>query len=164
MKTELLVQLDGLAASNNDVFVLAATNLPWDLDAAFLRRMEKRVYIPLPEMHGRKQMIRTHLSEFPIAPSLNKDDAFGTLATETAGYSGSDIKLLCKEISMRPLRRMLTQLEKSNGHNEPNMTLFMKKNPITVDDFRESLAAINRSTDAELCRRHQSWSESRGSC
>lgn len=163
MKTELLVQLDGLTSSNTDVFVLAATNLPWDLDAAFLRRMEKRVFVPLPEKLGRKAMIASHLSEFPLAPALHKEDVFDNLAAETDGYSGSDIKTLCKEISMKPLRRMLTQLEQTGVHCEQSMSLFIKKNPITVDDFRDSLAVINRTTDQELCKRHKTWSESHGS-
>lgn len=44
MKTELLIQLDGLLKSKKRVFLLAASNLPWDLDIAMLRRLEKRVY------------------------------------------------------------------------------------------------------------------------
>ena len=162
MKTELLVQMDGLMASNTDVFVLAASNLPWDLDAAFLRRMEKRVFIPLPAKQARKEMIRSHLSEFPLSPAF-QDDLFDVYAHQTGGFSGSDIKTLCKEVSMRPLRRMLTQLEQSNTSIDQNLSLLIKKNPITSDDFRESLTLINQSTDNELCRRHQAWSESHGS-
>ena len=47
MKTELLRQLE--ASDHEKVFVLASTNCPWDLDAAFLRRFQQRVYIPLPD-------------------------------------------------------------------------------------------------------------------
>ena len=164
-KTELLVQMDGLIASNTDVFVLACSNLPWDLDAAFLRRMEKRVFIPLPEKEARKELIRSHLSKFPLAPAFHNDQngLFDAYAAQTDGFSGSDIKTLCKEVSMRPLRRMLTQLEQSDILADQSLSLFMKKNPITVDDFRESLAAINQSADAQLCIRHQAWSESHGS-
>ena len=48
MKTELLVQMDGLLACAQQVFLLAATNLPWELDGALLRRLEKRVHVPFP--------------------------------------------------------------------------------------------------------------------
>ena len=52
MKTEVLIQMDGLAKAQNPdalVFVLCASNLPWELDVAMLRRLEKRVLVPLPD-------------------------------------------------------------------------------------------------------------------
>ena len=61
MKTELLVQMDGLMANEAQVFVLAATNLPWELDAALLRRLEKRVLVPLPSSSARAEMRRNTL-------------------------------------------------------------------------------------------------------
>uniref|UniRef100_A0A8C2KQM4 Katanin p60 ATPase-containing subunit A-like 2 n=1 Tax=Cyprinus carpio TaxID=7962 RepID=A0A8C2KQM4_CYPCA len=57
MKTELLVQMDGLARSNDLVFVLAASNLPWELDHAMLRRLEKRILVGLPSAPARQAMI-----------------------------------------------------------------------------------------------------------
>ena len=162
MKTELLIQMDGLISSNTDVFVLAASNLPWDLDTAFLRRMEKRVFIPLPGKQGRKEMIRSYLSQFPLAPALN-NDLFDVYANQTEGYSGSDIKTLCKEVSMRPLRRMLAYLEETAGAVDRNMSSLIKKNPITVDDFDEALLTMNQTTDAEFYKKHKTWSDSHGS-
>ena len=164
MKTELLVQMDGLMATNTDVFILAASNIPWDLDAAFLRRMEKRVFIPLPSKQGRKDLITSYLSEFPLEPAFHQHDSFDIYASETEGYSGSDIKSLCKEVSMRPLRRMLAKLEQAAAAPlDQNMSLLIKNNPIMVDDFRESMMIINQSTDYDLCKRHKAWSESHGS-
>ena len=62
MKTELLIQLDGLIKSKNErVFLLAASNLPWDLDAALLRRLEKRIIVPLPSLEARQLMVKYHL-------------------------------------------------------------------------------------------------------
>ena len=103
MKTELLVQMDGLLTNNSDVFVMAASNLPWDLDPAFLRRMEKRILIPLPAKESRKDMIRSHLSEFSPA-FLRNVDSMEKAASLVDGYSGSDIKAFCKESAMKPLR------------------------------------------------------------
>jgi len=59
MKTELLIQLDGLIKSSNErVFLLAASNLPWELDTALLRRLEKRILVPLPNKEAREDMIK----------------------------------------------------------------------------------------------------------
>ena len=69
MKTELMVQMDGVSATpddeapeeegrNNTVIVIAATNMPWELDEALRRRLEKRIYIPLPTLAGRIELFR----------------------------------------------------------------------------------------------------------
>lgn len=67
MKTELLIQLDGVAGVSSQgaaeqVFVMAASNLPWDLDIAVLRRLEKRVLVALPSLEARAALIHKHLS------------------------------------------------------------------------------------------------------
>jgi len=62
MKTELLIQLDGLIKNSEErVFLLAASNLPWELDMALLRRLEKRILVRLPEVQAREGMIRSHI-------------------------------------------------------------------------------------------------------
>ena len=70
MKTELLIQMDGIAKDNNSVFVLAASNLPWCLDMAMLRRLEKRILVPLPSTLARKKMFEKLL--FPSINHKNK--------------------------------------------------------------------------------------------
>merc|ERR1712048_626558 len=104
MKTELLIQLDGLLRDVKDqVFLLAASNLPWDLDSAMLRRLEKRVLVDLPTSEAREAMFRTNLPE-GFAEGLD----YANLADLTKEWSGSDIRLLCKETAMQPLRRLMT--------------------------------------------------------
>ncbi|CAN1145793.1 Katanin p60 ATPase-containing subunit A-like 2 [Linum perenne] len=107
LKTELLVQMDGLMRTNELVFVLAATNLPWELDGAMLRRLEKRILVPLPEPEARRAMFEE------LLPSGSDEDLpYDILMERTEGYSGSDIRLLCKEAAMQPLRRVMALLEK----------------------------------------------------
>jgi vacuolar protein-sorting-associated protein 4 len=63
IKTEFLVQMQGVGKGNAGLLVLGATNTPWELDPAIRRRFEKRVYIPLPEAPARKTMFKVyHLS------------------------------------------------------------------------------------------------------
>lgn len=102
VKTEFLVQMDGVGKAEGQVLVLGATNVPWELDAAIRRRFEKRVYIPLPEPGARAYMCKLHLGDTPN--SLTEDD-FESLGELTEGASGSDIKVLVKEALMMPLRR-----------------------------------------------------------
>lgn len=62
IKTEFLVQMDGVGKSTDQqILVLGATNIPWELDPAIRRRFEKRVYIPLPEPHARAIMFKLNL-------------------------------------------------------------------------------------------------------
>ncbi|XAR59347.1 Microtubule-severing ATPase [Bertholletia excelsa] len=107
LKTELLIQMDGLMKTDELVFVLAATNLPWELDAAMLRRLEKRILVPLPNPEARRAMFQE------LLPSHTEDEKlpYDLLVERTEGYSGSDIRLVCKEAAMQPLRRLLSVLE-----------------------------------------------------
>ncbi|CAJ1922429.1 unnamed protein product [Cylindrotheca closterium] len=102
VKTEFLVQMDGVGKTEGSVLVLGASNVPWDLDAAIRRRFEKRVYIPLPAAPARTYMIRMHLGDTPN--NLQESD-YIKLGHISEGASGSDIEVMVKEALMEPLRR-----------------------------------------------------------
>ena len=106
MKTELLVQMDGIARSEAQVFVLAATNLPWQLDHAMLRRLEKRIFVDLPDAAARLQILR-HCLHGRAAADVDLD----SLAKRLTGFSASDVVSVAKEAAMRPLRHLLQQLD-----------------------------------------------------
>ncbi|KAK2161937.1 hypothetical protein LSH36_107g02025 [Paralvinella palmiformis] len=116
MKTELLVQMDGLSKSDDLVFLLAASNLPWELDHAMLRRLEKRILVDLPTCDARKAMFIHHLPAIVCTSQENgleliSDIDYDEVATKTEGYSGADIRLVCKEAAMRPVRKIFDALE-----------------------------------------------------
>lgn len=102
VKTEFLVQMDGVGNSSGQLLVLGATNIPWELDAAIRRRFEKRVYIPLPEAEARTAMVKLNLGDTPNNLTEEEYDKTGEI---TEGSSGADIKILVKEALMQPLRR-----------------------------------------------------------
>ncbi|GFR49386.1 hypothetical protein Agub_g11437 [Astrephomene gubernaculifera] len=101
-KAELLQQMDGLA-SGRGVMVLAATNCPWDLDPALRRRLEKRIHIGLPDAPQRESLLRLHLRGVTLA----RDVDLAVLAAACEGLSGADIRLLCRDAAMAPLRRQI---------------------------------------------------------
>lgn len=114
MKTELLIQLDGLIKSKGErVFLLAASNLPWDLDMALLRRLEKRILVPLPSSEAREAMVKYHLPPGPPGSGARAEETidYQEFSDKLEGYSGSDIKLVCKEAAMKPLRRVMKNLD-----------------------------------------------------
>jgi len=114
MKTELLIQLDGLIKSSGErVFLLAASNLPWELDMALLRRLEKRILVTLPNLEAREGMITRNLDglqngNFDVRHFASILEVSVTNMNHFyQGYSGSDIRLVCKEAAMKPLRRLM---------------------------------------------------------
>lgn len=102
IKTEFLVQMDGVGSTHGGVLVLGATNVPWELDPAMRRRFEKRVYIALPEASARTVMFKLHLGDTPN--SLTASD-FIKLGEASEGYSGSDCSVVVREALMEPLRK-----------------------------------------------------------
>ena len=74
------------------VMILGATNHPWDLDDAMRRRLEKRIYIPLPDQETRQQLLEINLKEVPRAADVDTN----SIAAKLEGYSGSDITSVCR--------------------------------------------------------------------
>lgn len=94
VKTEFLVQMQGVGLDNKGVLVLGATNLPWALDPAVRRRLEKRVYISLPEEEARGHLIKTSMKN---TPNDLTDDDIKLLASKTEMFSGADLSILVKD-------------------------------------------------------------------
>uniref|UniRef100_A0AAQ5YB60 vesicle-fusing ATPase n=1 Tax=Amphiprion ocellaris TaxID=80972 RepID=A0AAQ5YB60_AMPOC len=105
IKTEFLVQMQGVGNDNDGILVLGATNIPWTLDSAIRRRFEKRIYIPLPEEHARSFMFKLHLGS--TSNDLTEMD-FMTLGKKTEGYSGADISIIVRDALMQPVRKVQT--------------------------------------------------------
>ncbi|XP_030292704.1 katanin p60 ATPase-containing subunit A-like 2 isoform X3 [Sparus aurata] len=156
MKTELLVQMDGLARSEDLVFVLAASNLPWELDHAMLRRLEKRILVSLPSAPARQAMISHWLP--PVSSTgrveLRTELDYETLARGMEGYSGSDIRLVCKEAAMRPVRKIFDALE-SHQEGDSDMPAIQLET-VTTADFLDVVAHTKPSA-RNLMDRHAAW-------
>lgn len=105
IKTEFLVQMQGVGNDMDGILVLGATNIPWVLDSAIRRRFEKRIFIPLPEEHARLVMFKIHLGN--TAHVLTEDD-LKLLAKNTDGYSGADISIIVRDALMQPVRKVQT--------------------------------------------------------
>lgn len=105
IKTEFLVQMQGVGNDTDGILVLGATNIPWVLDAAIRRRFEKRIFIPLPEEHARLTMFKIHLGN---TVHVLTDDDLRELSKSTPGYSGADISIVVRDALMQPVRKIQT--------------------------------------------------------
>eukprot|EP00127_Corallochytrium_limacisporum_P003975 Clim_evm24s156 gene=Clim_evmTU24s156 len=103
IKTEFLVQMDGVGGGDERILVVGATNRPTELDEAARRRFVKRLYIPLPDGEARLAILDNLLQR--EGASLTDDDK-QELVEKTDGYSGADMANLCKEAALGPLREI----------------------------------------------------------
>ena len=103
IKTEILVQMQGVGNSSGKVLVLAATNTPYALDQAVRRRFDKRIYIPLPDAAARAHIFRVHVGE---TPNDLTDEDYQSLGAATEGFSGSDIDHIVKDVLYEPVRKV----------------------------------------------------------
>ncbi|THY68475.1 AAA-domain-containing protein [Aureobasidium pullulans] len=105
IKTELLVQMDGVGRDSKGVLILGATNIPWQLDSAIRRRFQRRVHISLPDLPARTRMFELAVGSTPCEM---KAEDFRTLAQLSEGYSGSDITIAVQDALMQPVRKIQT--------------------------------------------------------
>ncbi|KJH42208.1 ATPase, AAA family [Dictyocaulus viviparus] len=99
VKTELLVQIQRIHTTSN-VVLICATNCPWDLDPAFLRRFEKKIYIGLPDFHARIAMLKGRLQNTTVDSCVTME----YIAEATEGFSGDDIRRFATELAYAQFR------------------------------------------------------------
>ncbi|CAM1295565.1 KATNA1 (predicted) [Pycnogonum litorale] len=159
VKSELLVQMDGVTAMDDPtkvVMVLAATNFPWDIDEALRRRLEKRIYIPLPTHEGREALLKINLKEV----ETSSDVGISKIARKLDGYSGADITSVCRDASMMAMRRRITGLTPEEIRNLPKDELEL---PVSAEDFEVAVRKCNKSVSADDLLKHEKWMEEFGS-
>ena len=179
IKTEFLVQMQGIGKDDGNVLVLGATNCPWDLDPAIRRRFERRIYIPLPEVDARLKMFELNIGDTPH--SLTRKD-IRSLAERTTQYSGADISVLVRDALLQPIRRCsaATHFKRvpdtaeilwtpcSPGDSDPTKKecslMDIGSNElappmITMTDFEASLATMRPSVGPEDLKKQEEFTQ-----
>lgn len=146
VKTEFLVQLDGVGSSKGRILVMGATNRPFDLDEAALRRMTKRIYIGLPDLDARQELIKLMISA--VDNSMSLADLL-TIAQKTDGYSSADLSAVVKDAAMQPLRDV-----------NPNNIMSMDKDSlrkVNKEDFIKSIKVMPPSVSRATIQSYYDW-------
>jgi len=188
IKTEFLVQMNGVGNDVDGILVLAATNIPWALDPAIRRRFEKRVYIGLPEAAARARMFLIHLGNTPhvITPQQFKE-----LGDISDSYSGSDIAVVVRDAMMQPVRAVqsATHFKRVTGPSRDNPSILvhdlltpcspgdadavemawtevegasLKEPTITVGDFHKSLRTTRPTVNKKDLEKYIQWTTEYG--
>eukprot|EP00759_Apiculatamorpha_spiralis_P040173 PhF_6_TR38840/c1_g1_i1/m.58080/K07767/KATNA1; katanin p60 ATPase-containing subunit A1 len=159
MKTELLVQMDGLCSARDaQVFVLAASNHPWDLDPALLRRLEKRIAVQLPPTEARESHFKKHLH-----PKYDQgsDVSYSALATVTEGYSGADIEVVCREALMQKMRGIVAKVDTTGTMlNDHAVSLLMR---VGHQDILQAVKCTKATCHANKALLYDKWEKEFGS-
>jgi vacuolar protein-sorting-associated protein 4 len=134
IKTEFLVQMQGVGHDDEGILVLGATNIPWDLDPAVRRRFQKKIYISLPDEPARLVMFKLNIDDTPN--NLNEQD-YKDLAQMTEGYSGSDIATLTQDAIFEPIRKcQMARYFKKVGKN------YLPCSPSDIGAFKMNMNEI----------------------
>ena len=156
IKTEFLVQLDGAGTNADDrILIIGATNRPQEIDDAFVRRLSKRLYIPLPNFISRKMLIENVIDKEKKMGNLYdvSNDDINEIVKRTKGYSGSDLINVCKEAAMMPIRSIvdICNCEKGNLRG------------VCFKDFLESLDNVKKSVSEKTIGQYVQWNKEFGS-
>jgi len=152
IKTEFLVQLDGTGTSGRGrVLVIGATNRPHELDDAARRRFVKRLYIPLPEAPDREILLRTLLEK---NSNVVNNREMKKLSVDTEGFSGADLKALCTDAALGPIRQLGARALDVAPGDVP---------PISYRHFRQALRGMNPSVAQADLDVYLEWNKTYGS-
>jgi vacuolar protein-sorting-associated protein 4 len=152
LKTQFLIEMDGMKSKKGDhIVVLGATNRPWDLDAAFRRRFERRILVPMPEFEARVRIFEIHTKGIEMAPDVD----FNLLGEQTQEYAGSDIALICREASLEPIR----ELDASGAIRDKEVMA----RPVHMQDFLDGIKNIRSVISPEERSKYIEWDKTHGS-
>nr|XP_010319074.1 uncharacterized protein LOC101246524 [Solanum lycopersicum] len=152
MKNEFMVNWDGLRTKDTErVLVLAATNRPFDLDEAVIRRLPRRLMVNLPDAPNRAKILKVILAKEDLSPDVDLD----AVASMTDGYSGSDLKNLCVTAAYQPIREILEKEKKEHaaamaeGRPTPTPCGGADIRPLNMDDFKNAHERVCASVSSE---------------
>jgi SpoVK/Ycf46/Vps4 family AAA+-type ATPase len=149
VKNQFLTEMDGINGKSKDsqLYVIGATNKPWSLEAGFLRRFQKRIYVTLPDNASRTNLFNQYTKPLNTEGALRIEE----LAKITDGYSASDVKDICQSVQLR----VVNELFESGKAMEAGATT----RPIGTNDFKEILKIRKPSVSVDMIRAYMRWSD-----
>jgi SpoVK/Ycf46/Vps4 family AAA+-type ATPase len=149
VRNQFLKEMDGIVdkGKNLHVYVIGATNKPWDLDWGFIRRFQKRILVPLPDHHTRLMMFKLYTNNLFLAADVDLHE----LARISEGFSGSDIRDVAQSAMLKLIGEFFETGQASNKQAKPRS--------LTMEDFRQTLEDRKPSVSLDMVSLYTRWSE-----
>ena len=149
VRNQFLKEMDGIVDKGKKlhVYVIGATNKPWDLDWAFIRRFQKRILVPLPDHHTRLMMFKLHTSNLGLSTDVDLHE----LARLSEGFSGSDIRDVAQSAQLKLIGEFFESGQANDKKASPRS--------LTMDDFRQILEERKPSVSLDMLSLYTRWSE-----
>jgi SpoVK/Ycf46/Vps4 family AAA+-type ATPase len=158
VKTTMMMEWDGMSSDKGRVIVIGSTNRPFDLDEAVLRRFPRRILVDLPDLETRREIIEVTLKDNRVEAGLN----FTKIAEKLDGYTGSDIKEVCRESVVKISHSMASRLDKGEELDKEEESMRLRE--ITRDDLEGAIKKLKKSVNdkSKELGKVYSWNEKYG--
>ena len=149
VKNQFLKEMDGIVDKGKPlhVYVIGATNKPWDLDWAFIRRFQKRILVPLADHATRLNMLKLYSSNLQIADDVDLQE----LARLAEGFSGSDIRDVCQSAQLSLIGEFFESGKAMDKEAKPRS--------LTMADFRQIFEERKPSVSLDMLSQYNRWFE-----
>lgn len=149
VRNQFLTEMDSVLdkGKNIHVYVIGASNRPWDIDYPFVRRFQKRILVPLPDYDARLMMFKHYTKSLQLAPDVDLRE----LARLSEGFSGSDIRDICQSAHLKVIGEFFESGQALNKSAKPRM--------LKMDDFRQMLEERKPSVSPDLIALYERWFE-----
>ena len=149
VRNQFLKEMDGIVdkGKNLHVYVIGATNKPWDLDWAFIRRFQKRILVPLADNATRLSMLKLYSSTLTIDADVDLQE----LARLSEGFSGSDIRDVCQSAQLSLIGEFFESGKAMDKEAKPRS--------LTMADFRQILEQRKPSVSLDMLSNYNRWFE-----
>ena len=149
VKNQFLTEMDGITnkSKNSKLYVIGATNKPWTLEAGFLRRFQKRIYVTLPDNDSRNHLFKQYTTPLKKDKTLKIDE----LSKLVQGYSASDIKDICQAVQLRVVNELFESGKAMDSESNPRL--------ISMSDFKEIIKIRKPTVSIDMLRAYMRWSD-----
>ena len=153
-KNQFLSEMDGVNGKGKEIllYVIGATNKPWSLDAPFLRRFQKRIYVSLPAMEAREKLFNLYTAPLNMNMRVNSH----TLARTFDGYSASDIRDVCQSAQLKVVNELFNEPDYKEPIEGEELS---KPRELVMNDFKEIKLKRNPSVSSDMIKGFHMWSE-----